>query len=79
MELSNFENLPAQVSIKKTKKEFIEKTRLRGGTYDTVEIGYVIMELQTKFPLWDFEIIDEKQVDDHIVVKGRLTETTLYI
>lgn len=68
-----FEKLALQYSTEKTDPIFIEQTRLRGGVFSTVEIGYVIFRLNQRFPIWDFEIIDDKQVDGQIVVKGKLT------
>lgn len=72
-EITPFEKLPLQQAIQKTDKIWVEKTQLRGGTFDTVEIGYIEFELHRRFPLWDFEIADDKQMDNQIVVKGKLT------
>jgi len=68
-----FENLPIEQVAKKTDLIWVEQTQLRGGIFNTVEIGYVEFELHRRFPLWDFEIVEDKQIDGQIVVKGKLT------
>jgi hypothetical protein len=60
-------------SVKPTDQTWIEQTQMRGGTFNTVEIGYIELELHRNFPFWNFEIMEGKQVDDQIVVLGKLT------
>jgi len=59
--------------MKETPNIFIKKRPARGGQVNYIEIGYTIAHLNKTFGYnWDFEIVDEKQVDGQIVVKGKL-------
>ena len=61
--------------IATTPKQYIKQRKARGNqTVDYVEIGYVIRQLNLLFGhLWDFEIIEEKVLDDEAIVKGKLS------
>ena len=76
-ELTKFEKLSVENAIKKTENIWVEKIQLRGGIFNTVEIGYVEFELHRRYPLWNFEIMEDKQIDGQIVVKGKLTVNSL--
>lgn len=59
-----------------TPKEFIRQRKGKGGkSFEYVEIGYVISQLNKAFtPVgWQFEIIEEKVLSGEVYVKGKLT------
>ena len=72
-ELIPVEQMVIEQLTKRTDPIFVEQTQLRGGIFNTIEIGYVEFVLNFSFKFWDFEIVDDKQIDGHIVVKGKLT------
>ena len=78
----NIEQLPQvlneaqQALIKaRTPDRHIRQRKARGGqVVNYVEIGHVIRQLNLLFGhLWDFEILEEKVLDDEVIVKGKLS------
>ena len=78
----NIEQLPqvlneAQQALieARTPDRYIRQRKARGGqVVNYVEIGHVIRQLNLLFGhLWDFEIIEEKVLDDEVIVKGKLS------
>ena len=74
-QLPTINNAQKSIIEMSTPNCFIEQRPGRGGmTFNYVEIGYVINRLNVAFGFdWDFDIIDDKQIGDQIIVKGKLT------
>lgn len=69
-------NWQIQALQAKTPKENIFKRQGRGNRWvDYVKIGYTIQQLNKIFsPLgWDFEIVEDKETDKDVILKGKLT------
>lgn len=61
--------------LKSTPKKYVlSRPAKGGGTWNYVSGGYIRKCLNLMFGWdWDFEILDEKILEDEVVVKGRLT------
>jgi len=76
--LSKIELAPEarKILFQETPKEFVKQREGRGGkTFNYVEIGYAISQLNTIYGAanWDFDVVDKIRDGDEIVVQGRLT------
>lgn len=63
------------ILLKKTPAKYVHQRPAKGGgTWDYVTVGYVKKVLNLMFGFdWDFEILDEKILEDEAIVKGKLT------
>jgi len=61
--------------LSKTPKKHIRQRVGRGGmTFNYVEVGYVVKQLNDAFNfMWDFEVIDHQVGKKQVWVKGKLT------
>ena len=63
------------ILLKKTPAKYVHKRPAKGGgTWEYVTGGYVKKVLNLMFGFdWDFEVLDEKILEDEAIVKGKLT------
>lgn len=63
------------ILLKKTPAKYVHQRPAKGGgTWEYVTVGYVKKVLNLMFGFdWDFEILDEKILEDEAIVKGKLT------